>query len=1014
MPADSILEKSIRHAPAAAPMIEEFQPFPWHTPIADIPAGNYWVYPEENKYTPDSSSGYNDIEAAIKRFVESKRYPRITYTRRPRRLTGPPVPILRGQMIGTVDRPSEMRYHKTAMDTGTGTINIKIHATDSEQTADWGQKLNIPYRGQTLGAFALLVFDTLLRKRIRKYLNSTEKQEILERQLGTCSLCGDTLGGDTVYDHVVALHQMTTEQTVSDFQAICGQCSADKTSKEPRAAIGLLRSRFSRRVWKAYVESAPTPSMTYKDEGTIEFDAHSRTESTLHQAVDIIRSRRAALYYATSLPIFTPMDDMLPVDPSLDLPDLIYADKPVNPGSLVDILHLLPYHGPAFYHRCAIEYCLHTKKLTWGDLKWGIKASAHYPGDAVRAALDVMEGAWADVHIKEGDAPHKRSVNNMVGTFGIRGAGVRIKSLLSFDYFSRPLGTVQIMYNAFGVPGLFLFSRVTPVLDSGTYRPLYDLCMCTEHVRLAQAHQAIMSCFEPRYPPVFLNVTVDGIIWTRPRKASTTSKVEELLTSIKFCNLPKLEDHIREILHKPEPKQTRLKTASLYPLCVHEADAPVMRVVTPKENQLLRGTYDVHQVTRSVQIESPTYNWNSLSIDDARRLVKDGSSIFIEGLAGTGKSHLIREELIPSLEAQGKRVVVIAKTHNAAAVAGGDTCDHFAWRNIREGGTSADVIWVDEISMLDVDLLCDLNHASFRNPPIQWILSGDFNQYEPIYNTFRGQGVDKSFEDCELLHALADGNKLTMKECKRSDQVLFDWYASLARGGCRHERTLEENVREAKATFTRDKAIGFIPGTELAPVNFVISHQVRESINAQCNQAEAQGRKDAVKFTVEEFGLSDLDLHQSNPQDAFFWPGQRVIACCSGRRLRNGLVYVIESLDEVSGIVVLKRPDLPEAGRAFDPPLSTRGSQSISGEGTESASDSSSDHSSELATTIELPRLKFFRSVRLTHAVTYASIQGLTIEGLCALHDTSHRHFTAKMLFVAMSRARGANNIIVQ
>ena len=114
--------------------------------------------------------------------------------------------------------------------------------------------------------------------------------------------------------------------------------------------------------------------------------------------------------------------------------------------------------------------------------------------------------------------------------------------------------------------------------------------------------------------------------------------------------------------------------------------------------------------------------------------------------------------------------------------------------------------------------------------------------------------------------------------------------------------------------------------------------------------------------------------------------------------MRNGLVYEIESLDEVSEIVVLKRPDLPEAGRAFDSPL---------------VSDSSSDHSSELATTIELPGLKFFRSVRLTHAVTYASIQGLTIEGLCALHDTSHRHFTAKMLFVAMSRARGASNIIV-
>jgi hypothetical protein len=638
---------------------------------------------------------------------------------------------------------------------------------------------------------------------------------------------------------------------------------------------------------------------------------------------------------------------------------------------------------------------MHTKKLTWGDLRWGIRASARYPGDAVRAALDVMEDSWEGVDVKGDDKPWKRAVNEMVGTFGIRCPGVRIKSVLSFDYFARPTGAeVWTTHDAFEVPGLFLFNRITRVLDSGSYRPLYDLCLCTEHVRLAQAHQAILSCFEPRYPPTILNLIGDGIIWTRPRKATTANKVEELLTSIKFKHLPKLEDHIRETLHQPEPRQQRLQTSSLYPLSVHEADATVFTVQVPRENQFRRGTYDINNVTRDVQIESPTYSWNNVSIDDARRMVKDGSSIFIEGLAGTGKSHLIREELIPALEAQGKKVVVIAKTHNAAAVAGGDTCDHFAWRHIREGGTGADVIWVDEVSMLDVKLLCDLNHASFREPPIQWILSGDFNQYEPFFNTFRGEAVEKIFEECELLHALADGNKLTMTECRRSDQVLFEWYASLARGGSRHERPLEDNVNEARATFKADQAIGFIPGTQLAPVNFVLSHRLRERINAQCNKAEAQGRSDAIRFTLEEFGLVDLDPHQSNPQDAFFWPGQRVIACCSGRRLRNGLVYEIESLGET---VVLKRPDLPEVGHAFD----------------SAETESSSDLSSEFVPTIELPRLMFFRSVRLTHAVTYASIQGLTIEGLCALHDTSHHHFRAKQLFVALSRARGANSIIV-
>ena len=185
-------------------------------------------------------------------------------------------------------------------------------------------------------------------------------------------------------------------------------------------------------------------------------------------------------------------------------------------------------------------------------------------------------------------------------------------------------------------------------------------------------------------------------------------------------------------------------------------------------------------------------------------------------------------------------------------------------------------------------------------------------------------------------------------------------------------------------------------------MNFVLSHRLRERINTHCNEAEAQGRNDAVRFTLEEFGLSDLNPHQSNPQDAFFWPGQRVIACCGGRRLRNGLVYEIESLGEQ---VVIRRPDVMDLAQF---------SEDAAAIDDDDVTDSDrSSLESNIAATIELPQAKFFRSVRLTHAVTYASIQGLTIDGLIALHDTSHHHFRAKHLFVALSRARGASSIIV-
>ena len=114
-------------------------------------------------------------------------------------------------------------------------------------------------------------------------------------------------------------------QHLAAFQAICGQCHLEKTTKEPRASVCILRSRFSKRVWKAYVESPPPPCMNYKDASVAEHPLH-RDPVKSHKAVDVICSRRAALYYTPDIPIFTPMDDIEPITPA-ELPDIIFVSK---------------------------------------------------------------------------------------------------------------------------------------------------------------------------------------------------------------------------------------------------------------------------------------------------------------------------------------------------------------------------------------------------------------------------------------------------------------------------------------------------------------------------------------------------------------------------------------------------------------------------------------------------------------------------------------------------------------
>jgi hypothetical protein len=52
--------------------------------------------------------------------------------------------------------------------------------------------------------------------------------------------------------------------------------------------------------------------------------------------------------------------------------------------------------------------------------------------------------------------------------------------------------------------------------------------------------------------------------------------------------------------------------------------------------------------------------------------------------------------------------------------------------------------------------------------------------------------------------------------------------------------------------------------------------------------------------------------------------------------------------------------------------------------------------------------------MRLSHCMTYASVQGRETDGSLCLHDCSSGHFTHKHLYVALSRAKRADYVRVQ
>jgi len=346
--------------------------------------------------------------------------------------------------------------------------------------------------------------------------------------------------------------------------------------------------------------------------------------------------------------------------------------------------------------------------------------------------------------------------------------------------------------------------------------------------------------------------------------------------------------------------------------------------------------------------------WNDLCQEDAEhRVVIKNQSLLVLGSPGTGKTSLL-QGITERLKSLGKTVDIISKTHCASARAGGCTADHFVRKHIINGTCSADFLWIDEISQLDCELIAALNRLTYSG--VKFLLSGDFNQFAPIGNSFRGCAVaDDVFEKSDLLHRMADGNRLTLTECKRSDVELFDFYTRLIPGGDLFEQPIKEAVKLAPEKFKYQGVCG---------LNLTLSHRKRIAINRQVNLNKKH--PNAVFLPCPK--LTRLSLNA--PQEMWLWPHLELLGCLPIEKqgVRNGVLYKIESIDDsvhFEGGIVLSKDDC-------------------------------------------------VLMMRLSHCMTYASVQGRETEGSLCLHDCDSGYMNHKHLYVALSRAKKASNVRVQ
>jgi len=214
-----------------------------------------------------------------------------------------------------------------------------------------------------------------------------------------------------------------------------------------------------------------------------------------------------------------------------------------------------------------------------------------------------------------------------------------------------------------------------------------------------------------------------------------------------------------------------------------------------------------------------------------------------------------------------------------------------------------------------------------------------------------------SLEKNRILHLLAGGNRLILRECRRSEKELFNFYSSLIHGGNRWFTPLKEVLQKAREEF-------HFQGP--ARHNLVISHVKRIKINRELNN---YFKPEVNRYVPQKAEKGQL----CKTQNMCIWKGLELLGCsqASKKGIRNNVIYIVQSWDDEQVVVQRK--------------------------GKEDSSIS-----------LTFPQMSL---LRLSYAQTYASCQGTEFDEPLRLHDTDNRNFTKKHLFVALSRAKRSDMI---
>lgn len=608
-------------------------------------------------------------------------------------------------------------------------------------------KYKTPFTNQSFPSFVQNRVASIL-KPPRVQIRKEDKKAIRERQNCKCNLCDRKLT-QVEYDHIIPIATGGCQEP-ENVQALCPECHFNKTKDEqdqgdyyhlPNHASTFNKVGFN--------------VITSKEFERYAFIKKLEESPTVHKAfyLDICKTRRNILLHMAEMgckiPVYTVMDKpelfVQPVQAEQEHSEFLKDEPPkginvnLKPGFyfVVSDNHF-PLRHNGWYSHFLVDFCLKEGIIQPTDIRFQFVASLTLEDDYFTKAIKDL--------ITLPDALGKHGPNVYVGLMN------RVHQTINKTFYTSSLAEASYEFMRHETNDMFIERAphdLYKVTSSQTIAPdyntsiIYHLILDIEALELYKMKQIIE---EHNGHVTFLNTDCCEF-WINGIKANSKVTDPIILSKYFWDKAKTIPKYKYEIKDEP-PKYER----------------------NPNFNH--DKVYHLEEKTWTVQADPGTNDF----VPTARQIIDSGMSINIDGIAGAGKTTMIRT-ITKLLDEDKKKYAILTPTNKASRVISKDAMTihrfigscFFDTKNLKRKLEGLDTIIIDEISMVREVFYAILLTMKKIKPTLKFIICGDFNQLEVVDDR-----ADFDYKNSEALRELCDGQRITLTQCRRSDRALFD------------------------------------------------------------------------------------------------------------------------------------------------------------------------------------------------------------------------------------------------